>query len=244
MRKRMLVSIVLLSVTMAVGGCVSRNTGDVGQKNIRPYYANDYEKNGIRINGVHSPGSATYRTRFASDQSNERNRRMGRDGLGNNIVGAHDNYRIEMNARIAEQLSRMREVDSAYVLLADQNAYVGIVPKRAAGGSGGGQADLDPRLKDKAADFVKSMSYRTQNVYVTSNPDFIGRMQSYAGASAQGYPVQDFLTEFNALAERVFPGTSGISGTSGTPGNGTDLSNDTGTDTGTERGNAFTGNYR
>jgi YhcN/YlaJ family sporulation lipoprotein len=245
MRKGWAASAALFTAALAVGGCMSNNTGDVGQKNIRPYYANDYEKNGNRLNGVHSFGSATYRTRFASDQANERNRFMGRDGLGHNIVGAHDNYRIEMNGQIAAQLAALPGVRSAYVLLTDHNAYVGVItdPAGSAGttrvASGAGW-DLGGALKDRVADHVKAMAPRIQNVYVTANPDFLARLQSYTQAAGDGHPVQGFLAEFNALAERVFPGAHG---TSGTRGNGTDLSSDTGTDTGTERGSSLTGSY-
>lgn len=235
-----LAALTLTACTLALGGCVSDRMGDVGHKNIRPN-ASEYERNGNRINGVHSFGSPTYRTRFASDQANERNRWYGRHGLGNNIVGIHDNYRLEMNSRIAKQLAAMPEIDSAFVMLSDDNAYVGIKTN----GKGGPHAQDSAgiaRLKDKVADYVKGSAPRIDTVYVTSNPDFMARMQSYTDAAAKGHPVQGFLIEFNALVERIFPGGQDVSGTAG--GKRSDLSSDTGMDTGTERGSALTGRYR
>ncbi|WP_123039513.1 YhcN/YlaJ family sporulation lipoprotein [Cohnella candidum] len=217
MRKGILASSVLLSAAIAVSGC---NTGDVGQKNIRPYYANDYVKNGLPINGTHSFGAPTYRTRFANDQANEQNRWMGRNGLNNFVVGAHDNYHLRTNDRIENELSAMPGVGAARVMLTDHNAYVGITPNRS-GQMNAAAADVEGKLKDKIADRVKAMSPLIQNVYVTSNPEFVDRLTHYSEAAAAGHPVQDYLAEFNALVSRIFPahstsGTNGRSATSGT----------------------------
>ncbi|MBW5447405.1 hypothetical protein GE107_15210 [Cohnella sp. CFH 77786] len=230
MRKSFVASMVLLSAALAVAGCVNDKTGDVGQKNLRPNHTNDYVNHRLSINGTHSYGSRTYPTRFASDQANEQNRRMGGNRLNNNIVGVHDNYHLRTNDRIARELAAMPEVDAAYVLLTDHNAYVGITEKRA-GGIAPQSADAGGRLKDKIADRVKAMAPAVQNVYVTANPEFVGRVRYYNQAAGAGHPVQEYLTEFNALVTRIFPATAA----SGTTGNGTDLSADTGMDTGTGR---------
>lgn len=69
--------------------------------------------------------------------------------------------------------------------------------------------DLTDELKNQIADRVKSMSPSTENVYVSANPDFLGRMQGYADNVRQGHPIHGLVVEFNALVERIFPEPSG-----------------------------------
>src|SRR5690606_15388489 len=42
----------------------------------------------------------------------------------NNFTSNHNNTRMEMSEEIAEEITKMKEVDAAYVLLTDRNAYV------------------------------------------------------------------------------------------------------------------------
>lgn len=45
----------------------------------------------------------------------------------NNFTSNHNNTRMEMSEEIAEEITKMKEVDAAYVLLTDRNAYVAVV---------------------------------------------------------------------------------------------------------------------
>ncbi|MEH7014692.1 YhcN/YlaJ family sporulation lipoprotein, partial [Neobacillus niacini] len=44
-----------------------------------------------------------------------------------------------------------------------------------------------------------------QNVYVSSNPDFVERMKDYGRRIKQGDPIEGFFDEFNETVRRVFP---------------------------------------
>ncbi len=46
---------------------------------------------------------------------------------GTNFTSRHNNTRMEMSQDIADRIAAMGDVDSAYVLLTDKNAYVGVV---------------------------------------------------------------------------------------------------------------------
>jgi YhcN/YlaJ family sporulation lipoprotein len=197
-------SALLLSASLAITGCVDNHTGEAGHKNIRPYYQNDYEKHGIQRNGVYSYNFTPARTRFADDASTKMNRRNGDPRVENYVTGTHGNHHIEWSAAIARQLTAMPEVDTAYVMVTDRNAYVAVIEDHK-GGTQAGSASNSGALHDKIADQVRASSPQVQNVYVSSNPDFINRMTNYANAVGQGRPVQDFLTEFNAVVQRVFP---------------------------------------
>ena len=69
--------------------------------------------------------------RFANDQMNEMNRMNGVRLNSNNIVGLHKNYRLEMSKDIADHLASMKEINNAYVMLTDNNAYVAVSLKSA-----------------------------------------------------------------------------------------------------------------
>ncbi len=228
MRKSLLVGSVLLSAALTATGCVDNNTGDVGQKNIRPHYANDYEKNGLSMNGTYSYGSPTYRTRFANDQANEQNRRItGGNRIGNGITtrnqaqngalnGAQNGMRngagnggqnaaqgrFEINERIAGQIAALPEVGDAYVATMGRNAYVALLDQRHVISPYG--ANVNNELRNKITKKVKSMAPNIQNVYVSVHPEAIERLQWYSLAAKAGQPVQDFLPEFNSFSAKRF----------------------------------------
>ncbi|RAP77448.1 YhcN/YlaJ family sporulation lipoprotein [Paenibacillus montanisoli] len=101
-------------LTTILTGCME-NQGELGNRNIRNNSV-AYDMNGNRI----------LNTRFADDQMNERNRANGHRLNSNNIIGLHKNYRLEMSQDIANRLESLPEVNNAYVMLTDDNAYVAV----------------------------------------------------------------------------------------------------------------------
>ncbi|WP_028609940.1 YhcN/YlaJ family sporulation lipoprotein [Paenibacillus harenae] len=209
---------VLLSTMLA--GC-SAKQGDLGNKNIRT--------NSIRQD---ANGNLIRDKRFAIDQKNEMNRVNGRRLNSNNLVGSHKNYRMEMSEVIAGNLKKIEAVKSAYVMLTDQNAYVavsldeqepsssskmmsrtnsvymgeeGTRMSRRMSNLSTGEHMLTDQIKDNVANEVRRMNPGVQHVYVSANPDFVGRMASYKNDVRLGHPIQGFIAEFNAMAERIFP---------------------------------------
>lgn len=215
----MLTAGVLLSAML--GGCGMEFQGDLGNKNIR--------QNSIRYD---SSGSLIKDKRFADDNMNERNRVNGRHLRSNNLVGSHKNYRLEMSGAIADKLTEIDAIQSSYVMLADDNAYVavslesngvtmqsqrlgrthiGLFSKdgsdagRRMSSLSTGEDKLTEELKAQIASIVKELRPTIVHVYVSANPDFVGRMSAYMQDAETGYPVQNYIMEFNALVERVFP---------------------------------------
>ncbi|WP_138755436.1 YhcN/YlaJ family sporulation lipoprotein [Paenibacillus sinopodophylli] len=213
---------VLLSTMLA--GCME-NHGELGNKDIR--------SNSIRYD---ANGNLLQNKRFADDQMNEMNRVNGRRLNSNNVIGSHKNYRMEMSEKIAEEITSLGIVQSSYVMLTDHNAYVAVSldegePKvdskmlsRTNNGYRGkegadisrrmsslstGQDMLTDAMKDQIANKVKELNISIEHVYVSANPDFVGRMTAYMNDVRLGHPIQGFIAEFNAMAERVFPKKSG-----------------------------------
>ncbi|MBW7474539.1 YhcN/YlaJ family sporulation lipoprotein [Paenibacillus oenotherae] len=112
-RKWVLIAAVAALSTM-LAGC-SDKQGDLGNRNIR--------ENNVRYD---MSGNRIMSKRFADDQNNEMNRKDGRRLNSNNIIGLHKNYRLEMSEEVADQLAAMKEVNKAYVMLTDNNAYVAV----------------------------------------------------------------------------------------------------------------------
>ncbi len=212
---------VLLSTMLA--GCMEKQ-GDLGNKNIR--------SNSIRYD---ANGNLLKDKRFADDQMNEMNRVNGRRLNSNNIIGSHKNYRMEMSGKIAESITKMDAVKLSYVLLTDHNAYVavsldeeepagnskmmsrtnsgymgkeGVRMSRRMSSLSTGQHMLTDQIKDEIAKEVKRSRPSVEHVYVSANPDFVGRMNAYMNDVKQGHPIQGFIAEFNSMAERVFPAKS------------------------------------
>jgi len=68
-----------------------------------------------------------------------------------------------------------------------------------------GEDKLTEELKAQIAAMVKELRPNVQHVYVSANPEFAGRMAAYMKDDEMGYPVQNYIMEFNGLVERVFP---------------------------------------
>ncbi len=103
--------------SVLLAGC-SDIQGDVGNRNIRP--------NSVLTDGN---GNRVIDKRFANDQFNEMNRVYGRRLNSNNLIGSHQNYRMEISQDIADRLNAIDGIEASCVILTDRNAYVAIRSK-------------------------------------------------------------------------------------------------------------------
>lgn len=113
--------------------------------------------------------------------------------------GLHNNTRMEAAQDVANQLTTIDPVQSCNVMLTDRNAYVAVKTKN------GQNLDDSANVKEQIANQVKSMRPTVQNVYVSENPDFVGRVSRYAQDLGAGKPVSGFVDEFNTMVQRLFP---------------------------------------
>ncbi len=100
---------------------------------------------------------------------------------------------------IANRVAGMKEVKSARVLITDHTAYVAAVLNNDEGGR------VSKRIENKIADTVRSVDKSVDRVYVSTNPDFVDRVNRYANDVGNGRPVRGFGQEFGELVNRVFP---------------------------------------
>lgn len=109
------------------------------------------------------------------------------------------NSRVETSEQIAQQVAAIPPVETANVLLTDNNAYVAVKMKD------GNNADAVESIKAQVAEKVKAVQPQVGNVYVSANPEFVDRMKGYAEHVRQGKPFQGFVDEFNLMTQRLFP---------------------------------------
>ena len=116
--------------------------------------------------------------------------------VGNRTFNDND---FTLSDDIANRVAGMKEVKSANVLLTDHTAYVAAVLNNDEGGR------VSTRIENKIADTVRSVDKSVDNVYVSTNPDFVDRVNQYANDVGNGRPVQGFGQQFGELVNRLFP---------------------------------------
>ncbi|MDF2959627.1 MAG: hypothetical protein K0S39_1362 [Paenibacillus sp.] len=97
-----------------------------------------------------------------------------------------------------EKITQLNGVRQANVLVMQRNAYV-------AAAVDANQGQLTRDMEDQIAQQVRATDPNIQNVYVSTNPEFVDRVNSYASDVGQGRPVVGFFEEFNEMVQRIFP---------------------------------------
>ncbi|MEF3307161.1 YhcN/YlaJ family sporulation lipoprotein [Paenibacillus sp. GYB003] len=138
-------------------------------------------------------------TGFDQDGVNRWSDYKGGTGAADAVTGPHANTRMESAQDVANQLTAIDPVKTANVLLTDQNAYVAVTTKD------GRDLENAGDVKAKITQHVQSARPNIRNVYVSANPDFVGRANSYVNDLNAGKPVSGFIGEFNTMVQRIFP---------------------------------------
>lgn len=109
--------------------------------------------------------------------------------------------KLDIAEDAASQVVELDEVDSATVIVTDNNAYAAVV----LGDNHNADEDLTDELEDKIAEKVREANNDIENVYVSLNPDFVERMTDYRTKINEGEPVEGLFEEFTESVKRVFP---------------------------------------
>ncbi|QAY66600.1 YhcN/YlaJ family sporulation lipoprotein [Paenibacillus protaetiae] len=177
-----------------LSGCAS-NQGHLGNRELE-----DVRPNSVRYD---ANGNTIWAKRFANDQLNEQNRVGGRRLNNNNIVGKHDNYRIEMNDVMAKAIENKFGFSMVNVLLTDNHAYVAVSPKGAyksqsapAGRTKASYMNPDRMLSLPGAQDSSNYRLRTNGMYdARNNGIYDPRPASSPDAAGQTAIGEQGLTE-------------------------------------------------
>jgi len=121
-------------------------------------------------------------------------------------MNGNDEANLERADEAEKKVTDLEEVESATVIITDNNAYVAAVLQEATDGTEwtDDSEGLD-QINAKISDEVRGTVSDLENVYVSVNPDFVERMNDYADKINAGEPVEGLLEEFNETAKRIFP---------------------------------------
>lgn len=126
----------------------------------------------------------------------------GNNGAGNNNrnnANNNNDQNIDVADDIADRIARLDEVERAYVLVTNRNAYVAVrLTDRS-------NNNLTRSMERKIAREARKANKQIDNVYVSENPDFYDRMRGYRNDINNGRPVSGFFDEFTETVRRVFP---------------------------------------
>lgn len=124
---------------------------------------------------------------------------VGYDPNGNDNNNDNNQTRLEVADKAADRIAKLDEVETANVIVANRNAYVAVVLQNGANG------EVTDRLEKKIADQVRATDRDIRDVFVSSNPDFVNRMEDYGSRINKGDPVTGLFEEFTETVRRVFP---------------------------------------
>jgi spore cortex protein len=194
MRNSLFVIATLVS-SLFLTGCAKNNIdGDVTTRQ-----RNTNEITRVNFNNPNQVGPAIS-SADTSDPELDRNRNYNTitNGRNNNNVGSNQtNTRVADKA--ADKVINLTEVDNATVIVNDNNAYVAAKLDVSA------RNELTSAIKEKIARAVKSVDRDIDNVYISVNPDFYDRMNTYSRDIRNGGTVSGFIDEFSDTIRRVFP---------------------------------------
>ncbi len=106
--------------------------------------------------------------------------------------------RIQIANQAAEKITKINGVTQANVLVTQRNAYV-------AAAVNANQGKLTQELEDQISKQVRAADPNIQNVYVSTNPEFVDSVNRYVTDVGQGRPAAGFFEEFNEMVQRFFP---------------------------------------
>jgi YhcN/YlaJ family sporulation lipoprotein len=111
---------------------------------------------------------------------------------------ANVDNRVQIAEQAASKLTQLNGIKAANVLVTGRNAYVAAAVNTS-------QNQLTQDLENQIAGQVKATDPNIQNVYVSTNPEFVDRVRTYVADVGQGRPVAGFFEQFSEMVRRIFP---------------------------------------
>lgn len=137
-----------------------------------------------------------------TDQRDNSDRDMLEDGYVGDRRDDDGNYQVadDISDRVT---SEVNEVKRAYVLTMGDSAYVACQLDNA--NKDQRSNDLSDKVEREVKSAVQDADSKIENVYVSSNPDFIDLTSNYMRDIDSGKPVEGFIDQFTEMIGRIFP---------------------------------------
>jgi spore cortex protein len=190
--KKSLFLISALVFSLYLSGCARNNVNNdkvaYRDRNVTQPTRVNYNPNGAPITGVDNTDV-----------------QLGRNvnNYNNNITNGRNTYdnrpKMRVADEVADRVADLKEVDTANVIVTENNAYVAVKL------SPSSRNEWTKKIENKISRRVKSVDPDIDNVFVSENPDFYDRMNTYASDIRNGKPVSGFFNQFTETIRRVFP---------------------------------------
>ncbi|GGF16491.1 lipoprotein YhcN [Halobacillus andaensis] len=119
-----------------------------------------------------------------------------------NDRGMQHNTNYQVAERAADRITKDVEgIEDAYVLKTRDNAYVAAVLDNENGESD----EVSDETEKQITDIVKDTDQDIDNVYISTNPDFVDLTNNYVNDADEGEPVEGFFRQFGEMVDRIFP---------------------------------------
>lgn len=184
----------ILIISLSITGCnrnyVNKNDVAYRNQNVRDVNDNDVRL-GRNVN------------EYNQSITNGRNRNINNDRYNitqdRNNMGYDNRSKIRVADQAAKKIADLPEVDTANVIVTENNAYVAVKL------SSTSRNKFTPSIEKKISQRVKSTDRDIDHVYISENPDFYNRMNTYAADIRSGKPVSGFFNQFTETIRRMFP---------------------------------------
>ncbi|WP_080874040.1 YhcN/YlaJ family sporulation lipoprotein [Oceanobacillus timonensis] len=149
-----------------------------------------------------------YEGQNINDGNRDGDRNQNRDHMLERDADRNTDAEYNVSKEAAEKITdKMDNIDHAYVLTTENNAYVGanLDIDNDDNARNDSNMEITDDVKDEIADIVRSVDSSIDHVYVTSNPDFLDLADKYVNDMDNGNPVEGFFDQIGSMIDRVFP---------------------------------------
>jgi len=135
----------------------------------------------------------------STNGATDNNKNQGANNGGDNGQGTATNgdQKVDVADDVANKIAELEEVDTAHVLVTENNAYVAVKAKN----GNEGNKELEQKIGEKAREAGRDFNH----VYVSLNPDFVERMSGYGNKIRAGEPIEGLYDEFKTTVQDIFP---------------------------------------
>ncbi len=137
------------------------------------------------------------------------NNRMGDNNDDNHMGTSNDNkngadqHEYDVAEKAAQNIeANVKGINEAYVLTTNDNAYVAAVLGNQ---NGEAKTEVSDEVEQQITKIVKGADKDINNVYISTNPDFVDLTNNYVDDVGNGEPIQGFFREFGRMTDRLFP---------------------------------------
>lgn len=215
---------ITIMATVALVGCQGEN----GNDNAEPNNDSNVEQTRFNAGDGNATNDGENRQDFDMNDMNQDNNENGNNS-GNN------NNEYDIADKAAKKISKqVNGIDNVNVVTTDNNAYVAAELDTTDNGNNntannnknnnnkndtkninnnngnnnnnkGNGDEITDDTKKKISDIVKSTDKDIDNVYVSTNPDFVDLVTNYANQAENGEPIEGLFDQMGNMIERVFP---------------------------------------